>query len=92
MDVPNAKICPRCGKVVPLHLGVCDHCARLFRTPIEGKVADNRTMMLHHLPFPPPAPPAPPQCPPRPWWASLALRLPPMPDFRRLLARMHWHL
>ena len=39
--------------------GVCDHCARLFRTPIEGTAADNRTMMFHHLPFPRPVAPAP---------------------------------
>ncbi|MBV9850622.1 MAG: hypothetical protein JO250_13195 [Armatimonadetes bacterium] len=58
MSIPNAKICPRCGKVVPLSLGVCDHCARLFRTPFDEAVTENRTMMFYHLPFPPAAPPA----------------------------------
>ena len=87
MDIPNAKICPRCGKVVPLHLGVCDHCARLFRTPIVGAAAENRTMMFHRLPLPTPAPPA---RPPRRWWAARLRHLLTVPDVRRLLTWMHW--
>lgn len=52
----NAKICPRCGKVVPLSLGVCDHCARLFRTPLSEEFRENQTIMFHHQAFLPTAP------------------------------------
>lgn len=81
MDIPNAKICPRCGKVVPLHLGVCDHCARLFRTPFEGTVTENRTMMFYHLPFPIPVPATPP---PRPRFSALRWAA----DAGRILGRL----
>lgn len=61
MSNPNAKICPRCGKVVPLTQGHCDHCARLFRTPLSEEFRENRTIMFHSqdflcLPPPPPQP------------------------------------
>ena len=86
MNVPNAKICPRCGKVVAVQDGVCGHCARLFRSSLQAPTDGNKTMMFYAedlpaLPVPPPPPalllPTPP---PRlrrflqsaaAWWAAL---------------------
>ncbi len=80
MTLPNAKICPRCSKVVPAQCGVCDHCARLFRTPIEGTAVENRTIMFDHLSFPPAVVPRP--APRRPFlWLDW-----PLPAARLLMA------
>ena len=62
MNVPNAKICPRCGKVVAVQDGVCGHCARLFRSSLSAPTDGNKTMMFSAEDLPtldaPPPPPA----------------------------------
>ena len=63
MSTPNAKICPRCGHVVPAGRGVCERCGRLFRTPFGEAFDPNKTQMFYNGSFPvlppPPAPPLP---------------------------------
>ncbi len=34
---PDAKACPRCGKVTNLHASVCENCGRAFKTQFERK-------------------------------------------------------
>ena len=62
MNVPNAKVCPRCGKVVAVQDGVCGHCARIFRSSLHAPTDGNKTMMFYAEDLPvleaPPPPPA----------------------------------
>ncbi len=56
---PNAKVCPRCGSVVPAQQGACGACGRLFRTPFAETPLENKTMMFYDGAFPAPALPPP---------------------------------